>query len=92
MFLPLLDYLAESYGPFRVFNYLTFRAILSTLTARVFCLLFGHPIINYLKKQSYGQVIRSFGPETHLEKSGTPTMGGILILGAIIFSLSLIHI
>ena len=86
MFLPLLDYLAESYGPFRVFNYLTFRAILSTLTALVFCLLFGHPIINYLKKQNYGQVIRSVGPETHLEKGGTPTMGGILILGAIIFS------
>ena len=45
MFLPLLDYLAESYGPFRVFNYLTFRAILSTLTALVFCLFFGNPII-----------------------------------------------
>ena len=86
MFLPLLDYLAESYGPFRVFNYLTFRAILSTLTALVFCLFFGNPIINYLKKQNYGQVIRSVGPESHLKKGGTPTMGGILILAAIIFS------
>ena len=51
MFLPLLDYLAESYGPFRVFNYLTFRAILSTLTALVFCLFFGNPIIKFLKSK-----------------------------------------
>ena len=86
MFLPLLDYLAESYGPFRVFNYLTFRAILSTLTALVFCLFFGNPIIKYLKNKNYGQVIRLIGPESHLEKGGTPTMGGILILAAIFFS------
>ena len=86
MFLPLLDYLAESYGPFRVFNYITFRAILSTLTALIFCLALGHPVIKYLKNQRYGQVIRTLGPQSHLEKGGTPTMGGLLILGSIIFS------
>ena len=54
MFLPLLDYLAESFGPFRVFNYFTFRAILSTLTALIFCVDINSKIksekINYLSK------------------------------------------
>lgn len=86
MFLPLLEYLAESYGPFRVFNYFTFRAILSTLTALIFCLLFGKYFISYIERKNFGQVIREFGPEKHLEKKGTPTMGGILILASVVFS------
>ena len=86
MLLPFLDFLAESYGPFRVFNYFTFRAILSTLTSLIFCLTFGKSFISFLKRKNFVQVIREVGPEKHLEKKGTPTMGGLLILSGIIFS------
>ena len=86
MLLPFLDFLAESYGPFRVFNYFTFRAILSTLTSLIFCLIFGNYFISFLQRNRFGQVIRELGPEKHYEKKGTPTMGGLLILGGIIFS------
>ena len=86
MLLPFLDFLAESYGPFRIFNYFTFRAILATLTSLIFCLVFGKYFISFLEHRNFGQVIRELGPEKHYEKKGTPTMGGILILAAITFS------
>ena len=86
MLLPFLDLLAESYGPFRIFNYFTFRAILATLTSLIFCLVFGKYFISFLEKRNFGQVIRELGPEKHYEKKGTPTMGGILILAAVTFS------
>ena len=86
MLLPFLDFLAESYGPFRIFNYFTFRAILSTLTSLIFCLVFGKSFISFLERKNFGQVIRELGPEKHYEKKGTPTMGGILILAAVLFS------
>ena len=86
MFLPFLDFLAESYGPFRIFNYFTFRAILATLTSLIFCLVFGKYFISFLEHRNFGQVIRELGPEKHYEKKGTPTMGGILILAAVTFS------
>ena len=86
MLLPFLDLLAESYGPFRIFNYFTFRAILATLTSLIFCLVFGKYFISFLKERNFGQVIRELGPEKHYEKKGTPTMGGILILAAVTFS------
>jgi len=86
MLLPFLDFLAESYGPFRIFNYFTFRAILATLTSLIFCLVFGKYFISFLERKNFGQVIRELGPEKHYEKKGTPTMGGILILAAVIFS------
>ena len=86
MLLPFLDFLAESYGPFRIFNYFTFRAILATLTSLIFCLVFGKHFISFLEHRNFGQVIRELGPEKHYEKKGTPTMGGILILAAVTFS------
>ena len=86
MLLPFLDLLAESYGPFRIFNYSTFRAILATLTSLIFCLVFGKYFISFLERRNFGQVIRELGPEKHYEKKGTPTMGGILILAAVTFS------
>ncbi len=86
MLLPFLDFLAESYGPFRIFNYFTFRAILATLTSLIFCLVFGKYFISFLEHRNFGQVIRQLGPEKHYEKKGTPTMGGILILAAVTFS------
>ena len=86
MFLPILEYLAESFGPLRVFNYFTFRAILATLSSLVFILFFGKTFIRFIAKQKYGQIIRDEGPKSHLEKKGTPTMGGLLILFSIVFS------
>ena len=86
MFLPILEYLAESFGPLRIFNYFTFRAILATLTSLVFILFFGKTFIRFITKQKYGQIIRDEGPQSHLEKKGTPTMGGLLILFSIVFS------
>ena len=86
MFLPILEYLAESFGPLRIFNYFTFRAILATLTSLVFILFFGKTFIRFIAKQKYGQIIRDEGPQSHLEKKGTPTMGGLLILFSIVFS------
>ena len=86
MFLPILEYLAESFGPLRIFNYFTFRAILATLTSLGFILFFGKAFIRFVAKQKYGQVIRDDGPKSHLQKEGTPTMGGLLILFSIVFS------
>lgn len=87
----LAEYLTQYYSGFNVFSYLTLRAILGILTALLISLYFGPKLIRALQKMQIGQVVRHDGPESHLSKKGTPTMGGILILGAI-FTLSLIHI
>ena len=73
---------------FNLFRYITFRAGGAFFTALMFGFIFGRPLINLLKrKQKQGQPIRSDGPERHLvDKIGTPTMGGLLILGALITS------
>jgi phospho-N-acetylmuramoyl-pentapeptide-transferase len=73
---------------FNLFRYITFRAGGAFFTALIFGFIFGQPLINFLKKkQKNGQPIRSDGPEHHLiEKAGTPTMGGVLILGAMLTS------
>ena len=71
---------------FRVFNYLTFRAILSVLTALAFSFIFGPWLIRKLTFHQIGQVIRDDGPQTHLAKAGTPTMGGAMILAAVTIS------
>lgn len=83
MLLWLADYLAQYYTGFRVFNYLTLRAMLSVLTALAIAVWFGPTVIEYLRSLKYGQPIRTDGPQTHQVKSGTPTMGGVLILVAI---------
>jgi len=73
---------------FNLFRYITFRAGGAFFTALIFGFIFGQPLINFLKKkQKNGQPIRSDGPEHHLiAKAGTPTMGGVLILGAMLTS------
>ncbi|MEM1237666.1 MAG: phospho-N-acetylmuramoyl-pentapeptide-transferase, partial [Pseudomonadota bacterium] len=72
---------------FNLFRYITFRAGGAFLTALIFAFIFGRPLINLLRKsQGKGQPIREDGPEGHFAKAGTPTMGGALILGALIVS------
>ncbi|QOL25905.1 phospho-N-acetylmuramoyl-pentapeptide-transferase [Thalassotalea sp. LPB0316] len=89
MLLWLGEYLTQYFSGFNVFSYLTFRAIVSTLTALTVSLYFGPKLIRALQKMQIGQTVRDDGPESHLSKSGTPTMGGLLILGAIVFSVLL---
>lgn len=81
-----LSSLSDGGDFFNLFRYITFRAGGAMITALVFGFLFGRPLINLLKrKQKNGQPIRSDGPESHItDKAGTPTMGGVLILGAIL--------
>ncbi len=79
----LTQYLETVEGTFRVFNYLTFRAILSVLTALVFSFIFGPWMIRRLTFHQIGQVVRDDGPKSHLAKAGTPTMGGAMILAAV---------
>lgn len=72
---------------FNLFRYITFRAGGAFMTALFFGFIFGKPLINVLrKKQGKGQPIRDDGPESHIAKSGTPTMGGLLIVGALLTS------
>ena len=72
---------------FNLFRYITFRAGGAFLTALIFGFLFGRPLINLLRrKQKKGQPIRDDGPASHFSKAGTPTMGGLLILSALVFS------
>ncbi len=86
MMLYLGDYLAQLYSPFTVFQYLTLRAILGALTALVISFVVGPMMIRKLTQYKVGQAVREDGPETHLQKAGTPTMGGALILVAITIS------
>jgi phospho-N-acetylmuramoyl-pentapeptide-transferase len=83
MLLWLAEHLSEHYKFFHVFSYLTLRAMLSILTALGIALWFGPWMIEHLRTLKFGQSVRTDGPQTHLVKSGTPTMGGALILVAI---------
>jgi phospho-N-acetylmuramoyl-pentapeptide-transferase len=79
-------WLSDYYSGFHVFQYLTLRAILAALTALAISLLVGPKMIRWLAEYQVGQRVRSDGPQTHLSKAGTPTMGGALILAAIVAS------
>ena len=83
MLLELANILSGWISGFHLFQYLTFRTIMSTLTALAVSLLAGPAIIRKLTAVKAGQVIRSDGPQSHLTKAGTPTMGGVLILASI---------
>ncbi|MBE0992853.1 phospho-N-acetylmuramoyl-pentapeptide-transferase, partial [Escherichia coli] len=85
----LAEHLVKYYSGFNVFSYLTFRAIVSLLTALFISLWMGPRMIAHLQKLSFGQVVRNDGPESHFSKRGTPTMGGIMILTAIVISVLL---
>jgi phospho-N-acetylmuramoyl-pentapeptide-transferase len=81
-----LQTLSPEFGAFRVFQYLTFRAVMAALTALLIGLAAGPVVIRRLQELKIGQPIRSYGMESHLSKSGTPTMGGVLILLSISIS------
>ena len=84
MFYHILYPLKEFYFIFNVFGYISFRAIGAALTALIISFILGPKIIAILKYKQIGETIRENGPKTHLEKEGTPTMGGIIVLLAII--------
>ena len=78
-----LQTLSPEFGFFRVFQYLTFRAVMAALTALLIGLIAGPFVIRRLIALKIGQPIREYAMQTHLSKSGTPTMGGVLVLLAI---------
>lgn len=79
----LTQLLQGQYHAFRVFQYITFRSILASLTALIVGLFCGPLMIRWLRNLQIGQMVRNDGPQTHLAKAGTPTMGGVLILVAV---------
>jgi phospho-N-acetylmuramoyl-pentapeptide-transferase len=80
----LAEWLVQYHSAFNVFSYLTLRSILAALTALLISFLVGPTMIRKLAEHQVGQRVRSDGPQTHLSKAGTPTMGGALILVAIV--------
>ncbi len=86
MFYHLLYPLHEIYSVFNVFRYITFRTIYAAITALVICFILGPWLIRKLKALQIGQPVRENGPGSHLIKQGTPTMGGILIIFAVVVS------
>ncbi|MBC3870596.1 phospho-N-acetylmuramoyl-pentapeptide-transferase [Undibacterium oligocarboniphilum] len=86
MLLWLAEYFKQDLGLLRVFGFITFRAVFATMTALAIGIFAGPAVIRMLTRMKVGQAVRSYGMETHLVKSGTPTMGGVLILIAIAIS------
>jgi phospho-N-acetylmuramoyl-pentapeptide-transferase len=83
MLILLFQWLEHIYRGFAVFEYVTLRVIFAAITALITTIILGPVIINKLSRAQIGQVIRDDGPQSHLSKAGTPTMGGVLILLAI---------
>jgi len=86
MLIWLAEYLSEFDPGFNVFRYLTLRTVLAVLTALMISFIVGPAMIRRLTRYKIGQTVRDDGPESHIQKSGTPTMGGALILVAISIS------
>ena len=82
----LAQQLAPQYSAFNAFSYLTLRAILAVASALLISLLIGQRMINWLSRYQVGQQVRDDGPQTHLKKAGTPTMGGALIIVSMIIA------
>jgi phospho-N-acetylmuramoyl-pentapeptide-transferase len=80
MLLWLAQFFQQDLGPLRIFNFITFRAVFATITATVIGLGAGPYVIRWLTRMKVGQAVRTYGPESHLAKHGTPTMGGVLII------------
>ncbi len=83
MLLMLAQWLGQDVRAFNVFGYITLRTVLAAMTALVISFIAGPRVIRWLAAKKIGQAVRTDGPQTHLAKSGTPTMGGVLILIAI---------
>lgn len=86
MLLELFSYLSQFHSGFNVFQYLTLRSILGVLTALTICFVTGPIMIRKLSSYSVGQNVRNDGPQSHLSKAGTPTMGGAFLLVSILVS------
>jgi phospho-N-acetylmuramoyl-pentapeptide-transferase len=86
MLYSLAEYLSHFHSGFNLFGYLTMRSILGVLTALLISLVIGPSMIRYLSSYNIGQSVRNDGPKSHFSKAGTPTMGGALILVAIVVS------
>ncbi len=80
----LLYPLRDFFSPLNVFQYITFRSASAAILALIISFILGPAIIRMLRRNQIGEEIREYGPESHLKKRGTPTMGGIIILSAII--------
>ncbi|MDC1173867.1 phospho-N-acetylmuramoyl-pentapeptide-transferase [Bacteriovoracaceae bacterium] len=85
----LLYPLSQEFSAFNIFRYITFRSIVSFLIAAMVSIVWGKAFIEWMKLKQFGQVIRDDGPESHFKKAGTPTMGGVFIIGSVLFSLLL---
>ncbi|MFN3967042.1 MAG: phospho-N-acetylmuramoyl-pentapeptide-transferase, partial [Endomicrobiia bacterium] len=86
MFYHIFYPLKSLFSPFNVFGYITFRSMLAILTSLILSFIFGNKFISWLKKVQIIQSIRSDGPPTHQKKTGTPTMGGLIILFTLLIS------
>src|SRR5687767_3693871 len=86
MLFHLLPQLADLHGVFNVFVYITFRAAGAVVTSLLIAFLLGPVIIRRLAQAKVGQVVRTSGPATHQAKAGTPTMGGLIMIGATVVS------
>jgi len=89
VFQEIFEPLVGHFTPLNVFRYITFRGAYAAVTTLLICFLFGGKVIAALKKLKVGQPVRDDGPATHLSKSGTPTMGGLLVIGAVFVSMLL---
>ena len=85
----LLYPLSDDFIAFNIFRYITFRSTVSLILAAIFSIFWGKRFIAYMKKKQFGQVIRDDGPQEHHKKAGTPTMGGLVVLGSIFTGLLL---
>ena len=86
MLYKLIYFFHIDFSVLNVFRYITFRTILSTLASLTFLFIFGTWVIGKLSAMKIGEVIRDDGPPNHIDKAGTPTMGGCLIIPVIIVS------
>ncbi|MBL6988417.1 MAG: phospho-N-acetylmuramoyl-pentapeptide-transferase [Bacteriovoracaceae bacterium] len=79
--------LSRDFNIFNIFRYITFRSIIAFLLAVIISILWGKAFITFMKRKQFGQIVRDDGPESHFKKAGTPTMGGVFILGSILVAL-----
>lgn len=86
MFYHILYPLSDQFALFNVFKYITFRSFLAFVIATIVSIIWGKKFIAFMKLKQFGQSIREDGPESHFKKKGTPTLGGIFIIGSILIS------
>ena len=86
MLILLAHFLMKYFSPLRLFNYISFRSIIACLFSLLFSIIIGSKVIKWLTKLKVGQMVRDDGPNSHLIKTGTPTMGGVLIIISVIIT------